>query len=147
MFLRTVLFGRELLTRDHGTSVGRSRQLIPLSLGMACNDLPSIPAKKPRNRLSSTTKNEIGVARTIPAKRDLPQKIVFLSFNARSLFNKIGELELLIKTHSPFFISIEETWCIPYEPNSFYTINATVCTDRFSLSFSSFFATDESPAN
>ena len=88
---------------------------------MASNDIPSIPAMKPINRLSSTTKNETGVAKTVPAKRE--KKFVFLSFNARSLFNKIGELELLIKTHSPLFISIQETWCIPYEPNSFYNIS------------------------
>ena len=64
MFLRTALFGQGLLTRDLGTSIGRSRQLIPLSLRMASNDIPSIPAMKPINRLSSTPKNEIGVAKT-----------------------------------------------------------------------------------
>ena len=48
----------------------------------------------------------------------------FLSFNARSLFNKMGELTTLLNSFSspPLFISVCETWCVPNEPDNLYAL-------------------------
>lgn len=48
--------------------------------------------------------------------------IAFLSLNARSLFNKIDELQLLILKHKPAFVCVQETWCSSAEPDSLYQL-------------------------
>lgn len=48
---------------------------------------------------------------------------IFLSLNARSLYNKIEELQCLTRKHKPLLISIQETWCQPHEPDSLYSID------------------------
>lgn len=47
----------------------------------------------------------------------------FLSSNVRSLFNKIEEVELLLKHHEPLFFAVQETWCLQGEPDALYHIN------------------------
>ena len=59
-------------------------------------------------------------AKMMSARR--PKIVSFLTLNARSLFNKIEELHTVIKTFNPVFISVQETWCTPKEPDSLYRI-------------------------
>ena len=49
----------------------------------------------------------------------------FLSFNSRSLYNKLEELDSLLTDLSPppAFICVQETWCIPSEPDSLYNLD------------------------
>jgi len=46
----------------------------------------------------------------------------FLSTNARSLFNKLEEIELLLKRYSPLFLAVQETWCHQHEHDALYSI-------------------------
>ena len=53
-----------------------------------------------------------------------PSSGQFLSFNAQSLFNKMGELECLVNSMNPvpLFISVTETWCLEKDTDSFYQL-------------------------
>ena len=49
--------------------------------------------------------------------------ISFLSTNARSLFNKMDELQHITYRTNPLFICITESWCSHEEPDSLYSID------------------------
>ena len=55
--------------------------------------------------------------------------ISFLSTNARSLFNKVDELQDITYRTKPLLICITESWCSREEPNSLYSM------DGYSLIF------------
>lgn len=46
-----------------------------------------------------------------------------LSLNSRSLYNKMDELQQLVETHQPAAICIQESWCVPAEPDSLYNLD------------------------
>lgn len=46
----------------------------------------------------------------------------FLSTNVRSLFNKLEELEILLKRYSPLFLAVQETWCQQNEKDALYSV-------------------------
>ena len=56
----------------------------------------------------------------------------FLSFNARSLYNKMEEIEILISkiTPPPLFISVTESWCLANEPDSLYQLKDYILCRR-----------------
>ena len=59
------------------------------------------------------------------ARHPLTIRWTFLSFNSRSLNNKLEELDSLLTDLSPplAFICVQETWCIPSEPDSLYNLD------------------------
>ena len=44
----------------------------------------------------------------------------FLTLNARSIFNKLNEIQLLSARYKPLFIAVQETWCLPVENDNLY---------------------------
>ena len=49
--------------------------------------------------------------------------MTFLSFNARSLLNKVDELAETLASENHLFVNVTETWCVPGEPESLYHID------------------------
>lgn len=43
--------------------------------------------------------------------------------NCRSLFNKMDEVQQLAVRHRPAAICVQETWCVPAEPDSLYNLD------------------------
>ena len=58
--------------------------------------------------------------------------LTFLSFNVNSLFNKMDELQHLVLTSKslPLKISVCETWCNAYEPDTLYSLEKYVLFRR-----------------
>ena len=56
----------------------------------------------------------------------------FLSFNARNLYNKMEELEILVSkiTLSPLFTCVTEAWCLANKPDSLYQLNDYILCRR-----------------
>ena len=65
-----------------------------------------------------------GAGRKSDTSADITTRWTFLSFNSRSLYNKLEELDSLLTDLSPppTFIRVQETWCIPSEPDSLYNL-------------------------
>lgn len=49
--------------------------------------------------------------------------LTFLSCNVRSLHNKLDELQHLATSNQAAIIFVQETWCLPCEPDSLYEID------------------------
>lgn len=55
-------------------------------------------------------------------------ELLYISMNARSLLNKLDELEHISRSQpQPSIISVSETWCRPSEPDSMYTLDGYTC--------------------